>query len=107
MYKEEESATMRKKLLIGLLLFGLSGSVLVVNALEKWRELWADSKWVDDTHYDLIVDVRDEEETDEKVNLADLKNSLKLSENTSLKFVLIIGVIILAAILLLPLTNKM
>ncbi|MBP3765774.1 MAG: hypothetical protein J6G98_01145 [Bacilli bacterium] len=45
------------------------------------------------------------EEENENVKLEDIPN-IKLSDNKSLKFVLIIGIIIFVAIMLLPLLNK-
>lgn len=57
-------------------------------------------------HPDAIVTLNNkEEEEQENVKVEDIPN-IKLSDNKSLKFVIIIGVIILIAIMLLPLLNK-
>lgn len=56
-------------------------------------------------HPDAIVSLNNKEEEKAEVKLEDVPN-IKLSDNKSLKFVIIIGIIVLVAIMLLPLLNQ-
>lgn len=56
-------------------------------------------------HPDAIISLNNKEEEKSDVKLEDVPN-IKLSDNKSLKFVIIIGIIVLVAIMLLPLLNK-